>query len=367
MSNPYSRTFVSAHGDEVVAGSKQFHRPDSAEPIVASNGEINASSTKDLAKGISELIALASAGKIAKHEATPKLSQAEKREALATAVNAGTNSEAFSVLGETMASEVKETLGREGFARKFMQFRQLNNGDVFKVRLRKRDTLSWVTTSNPNTVASIARQLFVTPEMFSITADALIEQMEIAQDTGDLLDDRYNDCLEQMLCGEDRVFLKLAESAASSLNTPFYFSDFTPTTCATMKTEIQSNGGIPVTSMLVSFDIWNDIVAQPEFTAWYSEIAKHELVLQGNLGTLMGMNIVTDGYRIPTLRVLPQNTVYMFGSPETLGVVGQWGDMSVKPIDKANDGRACVGWFLNAIEGMTIGNARAVVKGTRLA
>src|SRR5574343_161047 len=111
------------------------------------------------------------------------------------------------------------------------------------------------------------------------------------------------------MCGEDRVFRKLTHSASSSLNTPFAFSDFTPTVCSTMKTEIQSNGGIPVTSMLISFDIWNDIASQPEFIAWYSEIAKHEIVLEGNLGSLMGMNIITDSYRIETLRVLPSNTV----------------------------------------------------------
>jgi len=364
MKNPYSKTFVSSKHDEVVAGSKKFTRPGSAEPIVASNGDINASSVKDLLQGISDLIALSSAGKIEKHE--DQMNQAEKKEALASAYNAGASSEEFIAIGETMAAEVKETLGREGIARKFLQFRQLNNGDVLKVRLRKRDTLSWITTSNPQVVTSVARQPFAIPDMFSLTCSATMEAMEIAQDTGDLLDDRYSDCLEQILCGEDRVFLRLANSAATSLNSPFSFSEFTPTVCSTMRTEVLRHGGIPVTSALISFDIWNDIVAQPEFTAWYSEIAKHELVLEGNLGSLMGMQLVTDGYRIPTLRVLPDNTVFMFGSPDVLGVVGQWGDLSVKPIDKANDSQARVGWFMNSIEAMTIGNARAVVRGTRV-
>ena len=186
--NPYSKTYVSAHHDEVLAGSKEFTRPDSAEPIVAANGEINASDRKDLIKGITQLVALASAGKIEKHEES--LNPAEKKKALVTAVNAGTQSDAFRIVGETMAAEVKETLGREGFARKFMQFRQLNNGDVLKVRLRKRDTLAWVTTSNPNVVSSVARQPFAIPDMFSLTCSAQIEAMEIAQDTGDLLDDK---------------------------------------------------------------------------------------------------------------------------------------------------------------------------------
>jgi len=367
MSNPFSKTYVSKHGDEVLAGSKQFTRPGSAEPIVASNGEINASNKVDLMKGIAQLMALASAGDIkSTHEEKAVASMAEQKQVLAEAVTAGVHSDAFMALGETMAAQVNETLGREGFSRKLLQFRQLSNGDVLKVRLRKRDTLAFVTTSNPNVIASVARQQFAIPDMFNLSCNVNIEKIEMAQDTGDLLQDRYEDALEQMMCAEDRVFLKLAREASGSYNTPFGFSDFTPTVCSSMRTAIQSNGGIPVTQMLISFDIWNDIIAQPEFTAWYSEIAKHELVLEGNLGTLMGMNIITDGYRIDTLKVLPERTVYMFGAPETLGVIGQWGDMSVDSVNKANDGQARVGWFISAIEAMCLGNARAIVRGQKL-
>ena len=56
----------------------------------------------------------------------------------------------------------------------------------------------------------------------------------------------------------------------------------------------------------------------------------------------------------------------MFGSPETLGVIGQWGEMTVKSVDKCNDGQDIVGWYMSSIEAMCIGNARAVVKGSRI-
>jgi hypothetical protein len=363
--NPYSKTYLTKDGDAVV-GSAKLHRSNSSESLIGNNGEINASSKQDLMRGISELVTAMQKGEIREATKEDEMTAAEKKQMLATAAAAGTHSDEWSVIGSTMAAEVKETLGREGFARKFMQFRSMTNGEPAKIRLRKRDTLAWVTTTNPNTVASVARAPYAEPAMFSLTANINIEQTEIAQDTGDLLDDRYNDGLENMMVGEDKVFLKLADNASTCLNDPYYFSDFTPTTMQMMKMEVASNGGIPVTSMLISFDIWNDIVAQPEFTAWYSEIAKHELVMEGNLGSLAGMKIVTDGFRIPTLQVLPKGSVYMFGAPETLGVIFQWGDMSVKSVDKANDGRAVVGWFMNSVEAMGIGNARAVVRGNRV-
>lgn len=362
--NPYSKTYTNRAGDDILAGNKNIHAPRSAEPIVASNGDINAGSRAELMQRIGELMTLSSTGAVKSVET--EMTRAEKKSYLATAYAQGTHSDAWMAVGDTMAAEVKETLGREGFARKLMQFKNLNNGDALKVRLRRRDSRAYVTTNNTRQVASIARVPFAQPDMFNLTCNINVDAMEIAQDTGDLLDDRYNDGLEQMLVGEDKVFKLLADKAATALNTPFYFSDFTPTTLTTMRSEILSNGGIPVTSMLISFDIWNDIIAQPEFTAWYSEIAKHELVLEGNLGVLAGMNIITDGYRIETLKVLEPGSVYMFGNPETLGVIGQWGDMSVKPVDKANDGQAKVGWFMSSIEAMVIGNARAVVRGNRL-
>lgn len=367
MSNPFSmkKFAVSAHGDEVVAGSKQFHMPGSAEPLVGNNGEFNANDMKEGIKAIAAFVDMMRNGEIKKHT-EDTCTPAERKEMLANAVTAGVGSDAYMAIGEALVSQVNETLGREGFSRKFMQYRQMNNGDVFKVRLRKRDTLAFVTTSNPNTIASVARQPFAFPTMYNLSCNVDIEKVEIAQDTGDLLQDRYEDALEQMMCAEDRVFLKMAKAASDVFNPSFGFTDFTPTVCSKMKNAIMSNGGIPVTQMLISYDIWNDITANPEFTAWFSEIAKHELVLEGQLGTLMGMNIVTDGYRIPTLQVLPQNTAYMFGAPETLGVIGQWGDVSVDSTNKANQGQARVGWFINSIEGMCLGNARAVVRGERI-
>lgn len=364
--NPFTKQYVTKNGDDKVVGSAQLLRKGSNEPLIGNNGEINASSKRDLMNGIAQLIQAAANGEVREATAEDEMSPAEKKEYLATAVANGTNSEQWATIGSTMAAEVKETLGREGFARKFMQFRTMTNGEVIKVRLRKRDTVAWVSTSNVKTVQSISRAPYAQPDMFNITANINIERMEIAQDTGDLLDERYSDGLEAMLVAEDKVFLKLVNNAATCLNSPYYFSDFTPVTMQNMKTEIASNGGIPVTSMLIHFDIWNDIVAQPEFTAWYSEIAKHELVMEGNLGQLAGMNIVTDGYRIPTLRVLPKGSVYMFGSPETLGVIGQWGDMSVKSVDKCNDGQDVCGWFMSSVEAMVIGNSRAVVRGSRV-
>ena len=146
--NPFTKQYVTKNGDDKVVGSAQLLRKGSNEPLIGNNGEINASSKRDLMNGIAQLIQAAANGEVREATAEDEMSPAEKKEYLATAVANGTNSEQWATIGSTMAAEVKETLGREGFARKFMQFRTMTNGEVIKVRLRKRDTVAWVSTSN---------------------------------------------------------------------------------------------------------------------------------------------------------------------------------------------------------------------------
>ena len=80
----------------------------------------------------------------------------------------------------------------------------------------------------------------------------------------------------------------------------------------------------------------------------------------------MGLDLVTDGFRIPNLKVLDQGSVYVFGIPDTLGQIGQYDQMSVAAVDQATIGVFKKGWFLNNIIDMTFANARACVKGQRI-
>lgn len=364
FANPYSKKpqFTTVHG-EPLAGNKSFTAIASAEPLVGANGELNASSQKELLRQTEQLALASSSGKVVDQNAVS--SRKEMHEALVTAAANGIHSDDWTALGSSMAVSIEETLGREGFANRLLEFQPLSNGEDFKIRSRHRDTRAYVSGSAINTVASQARQPFVRPGLYYNTANITIEQMEIAQDTGDLLSDRYEDGLEAILVGRDRQFIKLADTAAVALNNPFFFDEFTPTVMHSMKMEAAGHGGIPVINMLVDFKMWTDILSNAEFQEYFSQIAKHEILLQGSLGTLSGMQVITDGFRIPTLKVLEEGSVYMFGAPKTLGAFGQVGDLSVKATDHAVNGKPTVGWYITSIEGMALVNARAVVKGRR--
>lgn len=75
---------------------------------------------------------------------------------------------------------------------------------------------------------------------------------------------------------------------------------------------------------------------------------------------------MTDGFRYDTLQVLNAGEVYVCGPPMTLGAITQRTELQSTAIDRYNHGEPRRGWFMQAIEGMTVGNGRAVTKATRL-
>jgi hypothetical protein len=78
------------------------------------------------------------------------------------------------------------------------------------------------------------------------------------------------------------------------------------------------------------------------------------------------MEIITDGYRYPTLQVLQPGEVYVTASPVTLGTITQRKELDSRAIDTYNQGRPARGWFMEQIQGMTVVNARACDRGVRV-
>ena len=382
MSNPYiagaKRTptrYLATANMEPIADNRQVSvasalglprsQSRKAMPLVGSNGSLNAGSKKELMQNIGALVMAASRGEVTSEAAIQRKSAfADYKEVIASAFS-DRSGQSFVSLGEVMSEQIVESLGRQGFIRRLLGFKALGQGEQNLIRIRIKDVRAFSASSHPMTIASEVVQNFYKPQEFYLTGGIWMEEKEIAQDTGDLMDDKYNDGLEALMVQEDRIGVNVFNTAASAINDEYTFTAFTPTTMQHMKSEITTQGGIPVSTMLISMDIWNDIVAEPEFQNWYSEIEKHELVLEGNLGQLAGMNIITDGYRIPTLKVLDQGQVYMFGIPETLGQIAQRGQLKVEATSGANTMEPKRGWFFSAIESIAVVNARAIVRGQR--
>lgn len=386
MKTPYDgpSTFISTANHEPVSGNRALstmgmHRNSgihgvstagfSNEPLIGSDGSVNGANLGEFMRNLNSLMQASASGQVREMQAATAKEElrakAEKQEALANAMTSN-DTQVQQALAEVIGDQIYETLGRSGFARKFLTVKPLGMGDTHKIPVITPDVTAYYTSGNSDVPASQIRQNYIYPTTFEILAKVLINNIELATSPVDLLDIKYNQALEQMLVAEDKVFKKFSDEASTAHNEQVFFSTLTPTILASIRTQIDTQGGIPVNGSLISADIWADIIAESEFQSFYSPVEKHEIVLTGRLGTLMGMDIVTDGFRIPTLKVLDQGSVYVYGIPDTLGQIGQYGQMQVTAIDQAVIGMAKKGWMLYNVIDMTIANSRAVVRGQRV-
>jgi hypothetical protein len=368
MTSPYKKRWVHAKtANEAGSGPMPYFKRSgelafASSKLSDSSGEINAVNKKDL-MGIVQALAKAVEGN---HyvERTDDATLDKRKQELVTAAIQDRDGPAWRALGEVIGDEVFETMGRQAFAGKTLLTKPLARGEVGRIRIRKKDVLAFFATRDPEVIASSVRQYYVYPPEFQLLSRVLIEDVEIEQASGDLLDDKYQDMLEQILRQEDLVWKRLVDASATVYNDSFLFNTFTPTVFANMQNQVM-RWGIPVNMAIIAFDLWPDITADTEFSTFFDPVSKHEIVMNGYLGNILGVQIHTDGFRYDTLKVLDPGEVYFCGAPANLGAITRRKDLATSPINLHLLGRPQRGWFAEQIEGMAIVNPRAVVKGRK--
>lgn len=368
--NPYApRTMP-----QPVKASRVNHRSGSiitaqSEPFFNDDGEVNAYTKKDLIEAHRTILAHLRNGENPLRTSASQESirhAAEENRAVLRQAFADASGESWQVLGQTIGNDIYETLGREGLARRIMLVKPLERGEVGRFRIRKKDVTGWMTTSAAMIAPSDIRGHWVYPEEFYLQFNIHIEDREIAQADTDILDEKYHDGLEQIMRGEDEVARRLWDATVGIANPLTFFNTFTPTVFTTLKTLVRRWGINPVTSCVIAWDIWDDILASAEFSAWFDPVSKRELMLEGEVGSIMGVIIYTDAYRYATLRVLQEGEVYFFGPPMTVGGILERQALAVRATDQYNLGMAKRGWFGAQIESQTCPNARGIAKGQRV-
>jgi hypothetical protein len=191
-----------------------------------------------------------------------------------------------------------------------------------------------------------------------------MEERDIGQSSGDLLEEKYQEGLEAIMVGEDRLWKQMADQAAVVVNTITYFTTFIPSIFSQIRSQV-SGWGIPAAYCVLAYDLWDDIIGSTGFSEWFDPVTKHELVLEGQLGSMLGCQLITDAFRLPELKVLDPGDVYIVGAPETHGALQQRGDLSSNPITKYDDAKPQRGWYLFEIIAMAIINAKSVSIGRR--
>lgn len=336
--------------------------------LVGANGEYNASSQAELIEQLDGLVRQARAGEINQGFAPVEEDLPLEQNGLVTAaMNEVSPREAgpFQVLGEVFTDSIAETMGRMGFSNKVLAQQDVAEGGTARIRIRQKDVVSWLMLSDGHTVESLIRQKYIYPRGYNLETLVMMEEAEIHEAGAQIIEEKYNDALEATMVRDDNITKFLLDQAAPTENDVIAFNAFTPQVFVTLRNQIWQ-WSLPVPHCLMSVDLWDDLFADADWARWYSPIEKHELAVEGKLGRLGDIEIVTDGFRYDTLQVLQPGEVYFLSSPATLGVKANMIALNSSVVDQRMLGRAARGWFIFLRQATVIANSRGVSKGVRL-
>lgn len=362
--NPYAPKFVTRQG-EPLPDNLRFRGQ--SQPAIASSGSINASDKRDLMQQISRLIHASINGDVRRSRSAITAERREiakaRKAALVQAI-ADTSGESWRAIGEVIAEDIYETVGREGFSRKLMAFKELEQGEVARVRFRQRDITAFLAASVAEITPIIVRDNYQYLPEFYVSGNILIEERDIHQSTGDILEEKYQEGLEAIMTQEDRLWKKMADEAAVLGNTLTYFTTFTPMHLTQIRSQV-TGWGLPPAACILAYDLWDDMIGTTGFSDWFDPIHQHELIMEGELGSMLGMPLMTDAFRLPELKVLELGDIYVVSAPETHGALQQRGDLSSNPINTYNDGKPARGWYIFEMLAMMLVNTKSVAAGKR--
>lgn len=347
----------------VVASELRFS--DSAELAVGRNGEIQASSKKDLIQQQLKLVATASnGGVITETDAIKRNALASKRR---LAVEAAFNDEAaHKELGEVLAQNLYQAMNRKGFCRKYLARQDLQQGNIPRVWLRRKDVTAVFATSPTRLASQVIRDKLFTPPEFQIESRPFIQQNDINQSNGDILEEKYMEALEGIMVGEDRMWYTLANNTVGVDNPLTLISgQLTPSLLMEVRTNV-ARWGLQTTGVLMANDLYTDIVGETNFIQAIEPVARHELIMTGELAVLYGMTITSDAYRHPEHKVLSQGEFFVIADPVTHGQYTDRGGIDTQPTDGVTEGIPGRGWWMFESVSFVIGNTRSVAKGTRV-
>jgi hypothetical protein len=336
-------------------------RLDGGERSIASNGEINALNKKDLLQQQQKLMTAVSSGLVASAEERQTL-QAEHMELVKAAFN---DKEAHRVLGERMADEFYMTANRKGYMRRLMARNELKQGDIPRFPVRAKNVTAMIATGPTRTETQITQDKWMMPPEFQVFARPFIPENELNQSNTDVLNEKYIEGLEGLMVTEDRIWYNLAMQTVNIDNSLSVISgQMTPSSLMAVNMKVQ-RWGLKVNAMLMAADLIVDIIGNADFIQAIEPVARHELVMTGQMGVLYGMPLISEQYRHPEHKVLNEGEFFIVSDPQTHGAYSDRGGVSSEPINTATDRVIGRGWLMYESMAMSIVNSRSVAVAKR--
>lgn len=345
--------------------ASEFRFDGSSTRAIGHNGELNASNKRDLLNQQVKLMAAAANGQIITDaNATERAKQAKTNHELIQA--AFNDPKAHRVLGERIAESLYITANRQGFARKYLAKIDTQMGSIVRFPLRTKNVTAVWSTSPTRIESQITRDKWFTPAELQIVARPFVNQNEINQSAGDVLQEKFTEATEAVMVAEDRLWYNQVNQVVGIDNNLTIISgQLTPYTLSQVGVQV-SRWGLKTPHMLMASDLYMDIIGNSDFFNAIDPVARHELLLTGELGVIYGMTITSDAYRHQEHKVLNQGEFFVISEALNHGAYCDRNGLQSQPTDIGIEKIPGRGWVLHQAWASSVSNSRSVAKGVRL-
>lgn len=331
-----------------LAGSNEF--------AVGRNGEINASNKRDLLNQQQKFLQAAASGHLLNIDA------ATDKQLIQAAFN---DRESHRVLGEKISDALYITANRQGFMRKYLTRVEVQQGSIPRFPMRTKNVTAVWSTSPTRIQSQITRDKWYTPPELQVVARPFVTQNELNQSSGDVLQEKYIEAVEATMVAEDRLWYNQVNSLVGvDNNLTLVSGQLTPFTLMTVVTNV-TRWGLKGAHLLMAADLWQDVVGNSDFFTAIDPVARHELLLTGELGTMYGMTVTSDAYRHPEHKVIGQGEFYVISDAINHGAYSDRGGLTSTPTDISVEQAPGRGFVVHESLAVSVSNSRSVAKGIR--
>lgn len=345
--------------------ASEYRAKGESQRFVGANGEINASSKKDLLQRAHEL-QLAHAGGAVVTDASASERAAfhnRNRELLQAAF---TDKDALRVLGERMADDIYMTANRKGVARRFLNKMELKQGDIPRFPVRRKNAQAVWASSPTRIETEILTDKWLMPPELQLVARLFVPQNEINQSNTDVLEEKYIEGLEGIMVAEDRMFYNMVQAVVGVDNSATVVTGtLSPTALMNVRQRV-ARWNLKAAFCYMASDLYVDIVGDASFIQAIEPVARHELVMTGSLATLYGLTLISEAYRHPEHKVLSEGEFMIVADPQTVGAYSDRGGVDSQPLDQVTERIPGKGWLMSESWAAAIANSRAVATAVRL-
>lgn len=349
--------------------STQYARkPGSSEPYFNTAGEMNAGSKKDAIEVLAMLLQDVASGRVHTQTENEIEAQRKRRELsieLASSWHDHSSKELWADVGAAISLEITEVLNRLGLMRKVYVAGDVQQGAYPRIRVRTRNVTAVVANGVGAVNTQYIRDRFVEPPEFYISANPRVTEIDIAQGASDLLEDVFLRAQEAIVVGEDRTWFEAVKATAGVAND---FMSLTgglqPSNLATMRQQV-ARWNLSPTNIIVGTEAASAFMTESSgFSEVFDPVTQNEVIRTGTLGVIWGMQVHTDGFRLPEQKVIGSRDVIITSDPVTHGGYSDRGGVVSTPVDGAYEGVPSRGWFMYELMSQALVNPKSVVWGT---